>query len=175
MKLAISWECVNISITSLLVSEIPDQTTNVSVMNYIVDMNSGELWVSLSHKNSQWARVTRTIGSIDVSFIISSYLWLVCGGGGGGGGISCQIVGRPRRPLPIRAVLVLITIVSVSVVISAYIILSSGLSNHSLHTWIHSQVKLKYLLIFFWSPWRSVTLTGGQCSQCSPCSAEFIN
>ena len=143
MKLAISWECVNISITSLLVSEIPDQTTNVSVMNYIVDMNSGELWVSLSHKNSQWARVTRTIGSIDVSFIISSYLWLVCGGGGGGGGISCQIVGRPRRPLPIRAVLVLITIVSVSVVISAYIILSSCPSNHSLHT--------SSLFTWFWS------------------------
>ena len=67
-----------------------------------------------------------------MSLIISSYLWEGCGGGGGG--ISCQIVGRSGRPLPMRAVLVLITIVSVSVVISAYIILSSCLSNHSLLT-----------------------------------------
>ena len=51
-----------------------------------------------------------------------------------GASISCQIVGRLQRPLPIRTVLVVITIVSVSVVISAYIILSSCPSNHSLRT-----------------------------------------
>ena len=64
-----------------------------------------------------------------------------------GASISCQIVGRLQRPLPIRTVLVVITIVSVSVVISAYIILSSCPSNHSLHT-PHPTSRL---FTWFWS------------------------